>query len=240
MERQRGRPEGRGDGPALEQVRVVADLAERHQHVHDAEVGPGLEGVPGLAAGHVVLVQLPLPLAEPAGHQVLELGRQVLLDFGLEAAQEEGPQDAVQPLHDALVPEVGPARLDDVGEGCQEPRLELVVAGEDVGHEEVEERPELHQVVLQGGASEEEAPLGGEVEQRPPALRAPVLDHVGLVEDQKVPLLAQEEPGVLQREGVGRDADVEGVGLGPPLPLDLALLDGPKVGQDLRRGAWGR
>jgi len=64
-----------------------------------------------------------------------------------------------------------------------EPVLELFVALEDVGHEEVEQTPELHEVVLERRAREQQPPLGVEVEQRLPALRAEVLDVVGLVKD---------------------------------------------------------
>ena len=43
--------------------------------------------------------------------------------------------------------------------------------------------------------------------------------------------------GVLQRERVRRDADVERVGLRPALALELALLGGAVVRQQLERGA---
>lgn len=69
--------------------------------------------------------------------------------------------------------------------------------GGDLGHEEVHEGPELHEVVLQGGASDEEAALGVEVQQGLPPLALPVLDHVGLVQNQILPLLAPKHLGVL-------------------------------------------
>ena len=66
------------------------------------------------------------------------------------------------------------------------------------GHEEMHEGPELHEVVLQGGPGDQQAALGIEVEQRLPPLALPVLDHVGLVQDKVLPLLAPEHLGVLQ------------------------------------------
>ena len=62
------------------------------------------------------------------------------------------------------------------------------------------------------------------VEQCLPALRLEVLDVLRLVEDKVAPLLAPESLVVLDDELVGRDADVEGVGLGPALALGPPLL----------------
>ena len=69
--------------------------------------------------------------------------------------------------------------------------------GEDLRHEEVHETPELHQVILQRRPGNEQPPPAVEVEQRLPALRLPVLDHVGLVQDQELPLLPPEHLGIL-------------------------------------------
>lgn len=52
---------------------------------------------------------------------------------------------------------------------------------EDVGHEEVHERPQLHEAVLQGGPREEKPPLGVEGQQGLPPLALEVLDVLGLV-----------------------------------------------------------
>ena len=41
----------------------------------------------------------------------------------------------------------------------------------------------------------------------------------------------------LKDQGVRCDADVEGVGLAPTVPLELALLGTAKVGQQLEGGA---
>ena len=58
---------------------------------------------------------------------------------------------------------------------------------EDVGHEEVHEGPQLHEVVLQRCAGEQEAPPAAEVEQELPPLALEVLDVLRLVEDEVVP-----------------------------------------------------
>ena len=64
----------------------------------------------------------------------------------LEAPQHEGPQHSVQARDEGGAD--GGGALHHAGEGVAEPVLELRVGVEDVGHEEVHERPQLHEVVL--------------------------------------------------------------------------------------------
>ena len=99
------------------------------------------------------------------------------------------------------------------------------------------ERPQLHEVVLQRRAGEQQATRGVEGQQRLPALRAKVLDVLRLVEDQVLPALALERVLVLRDEVVRRDAHVEGVGLRPPEALLLALLLRAVVREDLEARA---
>lgn len=70
--------------------------------------------------------------------------------------------------------------------------LKLAMRGEHVRHEEVHERPELHEVVLERRAGEEEAPLRLKVEQRLPPLRLEVFDVLRLVENEVFPLFASK------------------------------------------------
>ena len=70
--------------------------------------------------------------------------------------------------------------LHHASERVREPLLEVCVRREDGGHEEVHERPQLHQVVLQRCARQEEAALTVEVEESLPALALEVLDVLGL------------------------------------------------------------
>lgn len=62
------------------------------------------------------------------------------------------------------------------------------VPSEDVGHEEMHQRPQLHQAVLQRGAREQQPPLRVESQERLPPLALEVLDVLGLVQDEMVPL----------------------------------------------------
>lgn len=72
------------------------------------------------------------------------------------------PPHLVKSLDQALV--VLLAALDHASQRVGEPLLELAVGLEDVRHEEMHERPQLHQAVLQGRSCQEQASVaaGGE------------------------------------------------------------------------------
>ena len=104
---------------------------------------------------------------------------------------------------------------------------------EDPRHQEVHQRPQLHQVVLQRRARQQQSTLRLEVQQELPTLTLEVLDVLRLVEDEVVPLLPPEAGVVLDDELVASDADVEGVRLRPADPLQLPLLLRAVVREDL-------
>ena len=118
-------------------------------------------------------------------------------------------------------------------EGVREPLLEVLLAAEDLGHQEMHEGPQLHDIILQGGTSEQESPFGVEPEQGLPPLAFEVLDVLGLVQDHIVPFLPPEGKVVLNYELVRGDAHMEGVVLAPAVSLDLSLFLGSEIGQDL-------
>eukprot|EP00965_Chrysotila_dentata_P166233 5487926-Pleurochrysis_carterae.AAC.1 len=103
----------RADGPLLEQVRVVTYLAQLHEYVHDTQHRAGCEGTFGLGGGHEVFVQVALSPRERARHHVLDFAWQRLLHVLLEPAEEEGPQDGMQPVDHVLVHSLRP--LDHAG-----------------------------------------------------------------------------------------------------------------------------
>ena len=72
------------------------------------------------------------------------------------------------------------AALHHAGQGVGEPLLEVRVGREDCRHEEVHERPQLHQVVLQGSARQQQSAQAVEVQQSLPALALEVLNVLGL------------------------------------------------------------
>lgn len=83
----------------------------------------------------------------------------LLLHVGLDPPQQERPEHLVQPLDQALV--VLLAALDHPRQRVGEPLLELAVRLEDVRHEEVHERPQLHQAVLQRSSCQQQPPVAG-------------------------------------------------------------------------------
>ena len=112
---------------------------------------------------HEVVVEKALPLGEAAAHHVLVLLGHLLLHVDLDPAQQEGPQHLVQPLDKALV--VLLAALDHPRQRVGEPLLELPVGLEHVGHEEVHQRPQLHQAVLQGRPRQQQSPVAAAAEE---------------------------------------------------------------------------
>ena len=74
------------------------------------------------------------------------------------------------------------------------------MVAEDLGHQEVHQRPKLHYIVLEGRSREEKPPFRIEPEERLPALTLEVFDVLGLVENHIVPLLPAEGEVVLDDE----------------------------------------
>jgi len=86
--------------------------------------------------------------AETAAHQDIEQRCGGAGAHVFHAAEHERPQHGMQAADEGRID--GRCALDHAGEGVAEPVLEGGVAVEDVGHEEVHQRPQLHEVVLQG------------------------------------------------------------------------------------------
>ena len=115
----------------------------------------------------------------------LLLAREVRLDVALQTPEQERLQDAVELLDnlDALVRlrviDLAPVAAVIVLLPVEvEPRLELREAGEDVREEEVQERPELGEVVLQGRAGEQELVRGRDALQLADQLAVEVFQPV--------------------------------------------------------------
>jgi len=73
------------------------------------------------------------------------------------------------------------AALDHASEWIGKPLLEVSVRLKDVGHEEVHQRPQLHQAVLQRRAGQQQPTLAIEVQQHLPALGLEVLYVLSLL-----------------------------------------------------------
>jgi hypothetical protein len=161
---------------AVEQVRVVGELAQLHGDVHQAQLRLAAAGVDHL---EVLEQQLAVPLALHGAERHVELHlalrRQLLRHVALEAAQQKRPQHFVQLANHLLL-------LVLVGQ--IEPLVKVVRRGEHVGQQEVEQRPQLVQIVLQRRAGEQQAIGGVKVAHHRGELGVLVLDAVRLVDDQ--------------------------------------------------------
>ena len=133
---------------SIKQVRVVGALSQLHEDVlqphllhfscaiHDVDVLHQNLGVP-----------IALHLGQPDKDGDFLLGLERLLDIDLEASKQERLEHSVQALHQGVVAQ---ARV------CAEPLVEVFGAGEDLWQKEVEQRPELVEVILQRRAGQQE------------------------------------------------------------------------------------
>ena len=97
----------------------------------------------------------------------------------------------------------------DLGQGETEPLLEVIAAGEDLGQQEVEQTPQLGEVVLQRRAGQQQALLALVLHpQSPRELRIRVLHAVALVHHDVLPLVLVQDVLVLYDVLVSRQAHV--------------------------------
>lgn len=106
---------------------------------------------------HEVVVEESLSLGEATAHHMLVFLGHLLLHVHLDPPEQERSQHLVEPLHQALV--VLLTALDHSRQRVGEPLLELAVGLEDVGHEEMHQRPQLHQAVLERSSCQQQAPV---------------------------------------------------------------------------------
>ena len=219
--------------PARYQIRVVAVLAQLHQHVvqrggthrHRAGVaGYLLEQVRDCLV-HQRVVELSLRLHHVRVEDNLFFARQVGLHVTLKATEQEGLEDAVQ-LIDHLDALAGFLVVDAVVLllllGKVEPALELRQGGEDVGEEKVQQRPQLREGVLQRCSSQQQLVRGRDGLQLADEFAVEVLQAVALVDDQVLEVV------LLQKLAIGHD-DLEGGDDHRESILDRAAYGQPAV-----------
>ena len=129
---------------------MVADLAQLHEAVDDAQEVTGRERVASLRAGHKVVVKVPLAFRHAAVDDGLGLAGHLRFDLRLETTQKIRTQDRVQLIDGSLCFGVHDlAALDRAVHRVRKPRLKVAMLGERTGtvcgetlrHQEVEERP---------------------------------------------------------------------------------------------------
>lgn len=106
---------------------------------------------------HEVIIEKSLSLGEATPHNMLIFLGHLLLHINLDPPEQERPQHLVKPLDQAFI--VLLTSLNHPRQWVGEPFFELTVGLKDVGHEEVHQGPQLHQTILEGGASQQQAPV---------------------------------------------------------------------------------
>lgn len=131
-----------------EELRVVRHLPELHERVVELLLGSGAQDIAGDNLLPNLCIQTPLHGAEWAQKLALLFLAQLRGDVLLLASQHERTQNFVQTA------ELLGAQPDAPRGGClhvaPEPLGEALARAEDAGHDEVEERPELGEGVLDG------------------------------------------------------------------------------------------
>jgi hypothetical protein len=105
-----------------------------------------------------------------------------------------------------------------------------------IRHQEIQQTPEFHQVILQGCTSQQQSPARFETKQGLPSLRPEVLDIVRFVQDHVNPAFPSENVLVGQNNLVRCDAHLPGVFGMPAFTLLLALFLITIVGKNLQSG----
>ena len=181
---------------------VAAAAPQLHQFRQDLDVG--------LAGGHVPHAFEPLqgPLAEgfvqgplfgTQFHQTHRLGarRQVFEHLRLGPPENEGLDEGLEDVAGVLV------ALDL--DGPDEPLVEAFLGAEQAGIDEAEQIPELREPVFDGRARADHAKAAHQAHGGGGPLRGGVLDHLGLVQDDRGELHVLESIDFLLEQRVRAD-----------------------------------
>mmetsp|Transcript_24499 Transcript_24499/g.75672 ORF Transcript_24499/g.75672 Transcript_24499/m.75672 type:complete len:292 (-) Transcript_24499:33-908(-) len=188
-----------------EQVGVVAALSQLHGQVQNGR--PRRAGSSGVVAGapshdvdlpeETVAVDVALRLGHGREQDGFGLGGQGLFDVVLQSPEDEGSQEFVELFYDGGLG-VG---VDDLQ---VEELVEFLRRRKDVREEEIQQRPELVQVVLQRRSGNQEAVLDLELSHGLRELGVFVFDAVRLVHDEHAPAQLHQRRLFQIRHLVGR------------------------------------
>mmetsp|Transcript_8942 Transcript_8942/g.28220 ORF Transcript_8942/g.28220 Transcript_8942/m.28220 type:complete len:273 (-) Transcript_8942:706-1524(-) len=217
--------------PRAEQVGVVGSLSQLRESMRRAAATPAATTTEGAAKrAHALVVQGSLLWEQVQQHHTLALGHQLAEHVLLAPTQHERAQH----LPNTRQPFASHLRLSrPLLEQCHQPPVGRV---EHVRQREAEQRQQLHQVVLDRGAAQQDASLGAQRPQPTVARRHRVLDAVRFVQHQVRETKSAQEGAVRGAVGalehcVGGQQEVElAVSAAPQLALQLQTLSlGPVV-----------
>ena len=189
---------------AVEEPGMAGGLPEPEQRLEHLDLRPPEPVAPDLAEQRraVVVAQLVVELAlrglELAVQRLLGLGGEVLRDLLLRAPQDEGPQAAGDDGHRVGIE--APGRRSVGAEGGRRAQHARV--------QELEQAPQLAQMVLDRRAAERQAMVAAQQARRLGGLGARVLDGLGLVEDHVVEADVLQEGRVAAQRAVGGEHEV--------------------------------
>ena len=200
-------------GAHTHEARVAAHLTQLRERAENRDGRCGHALLPdepahlGMGRDANALVELALRTAQLDRAHHLRLRRELLRDVALQSA-EDVRGDQLAKRHETLLV---PALLDR--HAIEATEVHLVAEETRVG--EVEQRPELAEVVLDRRAREAEPVLGVDRPRREVRLAAHVLDRLRLVEDHHVIGGLRDELLVTAEDRVARDDDVRARGVVP-------------------------
>jgi len=140
-----------------------------------------------------------------------DLGRKVFENVLLHPAEQEGQRLSMERLHgqSSAFLFLGRGLGVPTGQnGLAVTRLELLLAAQESGHEEVEQRPQFQHVVLDGRSREDEPVIGDQLLDGLGRFRLAVLDHVTLVQNAVVPAQGGKKVDVVADDVVRGDDQI--------------------------------
>ena len=206
---------GSGGRRCRQQARVAAHLAQLEQRVQHLDLRSREAAARqriahrALAAQADGLVEVGLRALQRDRHGALDALGQFAGDHRLRAPQDEG-RDAAPQLREA-------AAVALLLDGRAKAGAKALRAAEKAGHQEVEQAPQLAQVVLHRRARQREPLARIERGDHLRGLGARVLDVLRLVEHDDVPASAEPACAVALQQRVGRDDEVAVLGEGAAL-----------------------
>ncbi|KAH3663213.1 hypothetical protein OGATHE_004789 [Ogataea polymorpha] len=199
---------------AVKQVRVVRGLFQLGHDIEQRDLRPARTLVQGaVVLGEDVLVVLGLDIGELDSENTLGLAGERRLDVFFESAQDEGLDGSLERLDVAL------------GLGIRRVEVDLLVDLELARHQEVAERSQFLEVVLQGSSRDEQSIGHLKLAQTLVERALGVFQPVRLVDSQILPLEASQLRTVLQNVLVRRQKHIELDLLAVAANVELVVTD---------------
>ena len=121
----------------FKKIWVITDFSELHKHIHYAEEVGLNERALGLIIIDVLVIEQTLASGQVALDNMFNLFGQLFFDISFHTAQKEGSQNRLQLLNNSDVETL--ILINTLAEWVRKPLFEVLLATEDLGHQEVHE-----------------------------------------------------------------------------------------------------